>query len=142
MSRRGERFGRWIVAVVLFVGLGCGGQKTYPVRGKVVYPDGTPLPGGLISFEPLDPNAGHIGARGIIQEDGTFRLGTFQDQDGAVEGEHRVLVLPPAMSEEDVAKGAKPWIDRKYRSYDTSGLKFHVKREANDFTITVTKPAS
>src|SRR5947209_5023568 len=74
--------------VVVVAGLvccaGCG-SNTYPVEGKVVWADGSPiteLAGGMVQFESekLTPN---VSARGTIQPDGTFRIGTHNPDDGA-----------------------------------------------------------
>src|SRR5213592_1553362 len=90
------RSGRWALGGLwlLTVCVGCGGQPKYPVEGKVVFKDGTPLPGGMVVFSPVDP-AGRSGARGYIQADGTFQLSMDQTNDGTLEGRYRVLVVPP-----------------------------------------------
>jgi hypothetical protein len=124
---------------------GCSsGPKTYPVEGTVVFKDGTPFPGGLVEFEPVtaDPKL-RVNARGAVQPDGTFRLTTFKEGDGAVEGQHRAVVLPPAPPNlvEDRTKPPPPLIlDRRFMSYDTSGLQFTVTQGLNRFTIEVEKP--
>ncbi|HXG09456.1 MAG TPA: hypothetical protein VNK04_06675 [Gemmataceae bacterium] len=138
----------WIGALCLvgLLGTGCGGgPKTYPVKGKVVYPDGTPLTGGIVEFEALASEVGQVNARGTIREDGTFEVstlfpGTDKERDGAVAGEHRVLVIPPLLTDEAMAKGAKPAVDPRYRRYETSGLKVKVNPDVNEITLTVKKP--
>src|SRR5687767_10062189 len=82
---------------VLAAGCGTKGLVTYPVEGRVVFADGTPLPGGTIEFESLEGQP-QVNARGSIESDGTFRLVTPPDREGAVAGAHRVLVqaLTPA----------------------------------------------
>jgi hypothetical protein len=82
-----------LAALVLALLGGCGARK-YPVVGKVVFKDGTPLPGGLVVFSPLDPG-NHVGARGYIQPDGTFELSSEKAGDGSLEGRYQVLVRPP-----------------------------------------------
>jgi hypothetical protein len=92
----------WVLlpaALVLPAG-GCGGRsanpppQTYSVTGQIVY-HGKLLTGGEVEFQSTkEPRT----ARGIIQPDGTFRLRTFAGNDlvdGAVEGPHRVTVMPP-----------------------------------------------
>src|SRR5262245_13341051 len=93
--------GRWLWAAAAVLALasapGCGGNRTYPVQGRVVFKDGAdirPLVGGLVVFEPLDPG-GKDSARGEILPDGTFRLGTYKEADGAPPGRYRALVTPP-----------------------------------------------
>src|SRR5688500_5484453 len=80
--------------------VGCG-SKTYPVNGKLVWPDGSPvteLTGGTVVFEPkARPKAGEpaTGASGDIKEDGGFSLSTFQPDDGAPPGDYYVAVVQP-----------------------------------------------
>ena len=72
---------------------GCGPRSdrppTAPVTGKVTL-DGKPLPSGWVYFDPAD---GRRLAKGQIQPDGSFSLGTFEENDGAVLGRHRVMVV-------------------------------------------------
>ena len=132
-----------MVAAVLLVALGCdkGELPTYPVRGKVTFPDGTPLEGGRVEFEPVD-SAHHVSARGVIASDGTFRLGTFKPGDGALEGEHRAIVMPPLpVGDRDEMKSLPVTIDPRFQRFDSSGLKFTVSKSGdNDFHIQVTRP--
>jgi hypothetical protein len=119
--------------------LGCASPKTYPVRGRVVFPDGTPLPGGLVVFEPA-PGGPPVGTQGAIQPDGTFRLGTYQEGDGAPAGRHRALVVPPWPSSPDERRPARPLIHPRFQSFDTSQLEHEVIRGPNEFQIVVERP--
>lgn len=81
------------IAVVLASITGCGGAasrpKTYPVTGKVTY-KGKAISGATVSFRKKDaPRT----ATGITKEDGTFVLSTFATNDGALEGEHMVVIF-------------------------------------------------
>src|SRR5205085_213820 len=83
------------LCVTSLVVAGCGkSQKTYPVEGSVTYPDGKPLVGGSVEFESQEAETKGLNARGDIGADGSYRLKTGKD-DGAVEGSHRVIVVPP-----------------------------------------------
>src|SRR5215813_7535464 len=86
-----------LVSLVLFGASGCGGPTLFPVSGKVTYKDGKPVTAGFVIFEPLSQK---ISARGEIQADGSFQLGTHRDNDGAMEGDYKVLVAPPPLPEE------------------------------------------
>ena len=70
---------------------GCGraGVTVYPVTGRVTY-KGMAIQRGTVLFSPLDAKLPP--ARGVIEADGSYRLTTFRDGDGAVAGEHRVIV--------------------------------------------------
>ncbi|HEY7154332.1 MAG TPA: hypothetical protein VH575_10280 [Gemmataceae bacterium] len=78
--------------------LGCGPrnnptfEKTVPVRGAVVLPNGRTLTSGLVTFHPKDPTKGE--ARGSIKTDGRFELGTYKINDGAMLGAYTVTVEP------------------------------------------------
>src|SRR5207253_2832886 len=78
---------RSLLLCLLLVLAGCGGSSVYRAGGKVVYPDGTPLPGGVVLCEPAEEvktdGKAPPSVRGYIQPDGTFRLGTYKDDDGA-----------------------------------------------------------
>src|SRR3954464_4903867 len=75
-----------------------------PVHGKVTI-DNQPLFQGKVMFAPVakgnDVNPGKP-AWGNIQSDGTYRLTTYKNDDGAVVGEHWVTIMN---SEEKLPKG-------------------------------------
>ena len=118
--------------------LGCGGAKTYPVEGIVVYKDGTPVTGGIVTFELVGDGPAKECARGEIGPDGTFQLRTFARNDGALAGKHRVIVAPPPA----LGKSASPTesIHPRFANYDTSGLQFTVTSGKNHFRIEVERP--
>ncbi len=122
---------------LLLLGLSGCGQAKYPVTGKVVFKDGTPLPGGLLVFSPVDP-ANHTGARAYIDTDGTFVMSTDSEGDGSLVGKYKALIRGPTQGHgEDDPLSKVPMIDMKYYSFEKSGLEFEVKPGPNDFTITV-----
>lgn len=126
--------------------VGCGsGGTTYPVTGKVTYPDGTPLVNAQVSFEAVDEP---IGAIGSTDANGVYKLTTYSFEDGAIRGKHRVLVLPPPppTPEHDESSGkplvypkTAPVLDPKFSSFETSGLTCTVEGKTT-FDISVTKP--
>jgi hypothetical protein len=68
--------------------------KTYSVTGKVIAPPGKAPAGSVIQFVPKDVK---LTAHGAIEEDGSFALKTLFHEHllpGAIEGVHRVIVLP------------------------------------------------
>jgi hypothetical protein len=109
---------------------------TYQVTGKVVFSDGTPLKGGWIIFE--CPERG-LAARGVIEIDGTYRLGTYEESDGAVAGKQLVAITPALPDGYDPDQGPEPaMIHRRFTHMDTSGLKFEVTPDGtNHIEITV-----
>jgi hypothetical protein len=125
-----------IAFVVLCAAAGCG-ERFYPVRGKVVYEDGSPMPEGFVVAEMKDGDA-VVMMRGEVHPDGTFQLGTLRPGDGARPGKYRVLITPRARTpgEEDLP----PVLDTKFQSFETSGLSVEVQKAPNEFTFKVTKP--
>jgi hypothetical protein len=131
---------RWTaLAFVLAATAGCGSGNTSPVRGKVVFKDGTPLTGGLVVFRPVDQKV-QVTARGDIHPDGTFVLGTYQEADGAIPGKYQAAITPPPRRKVREKAVEGPIIHPRFENYDTSGLEFEVKRGKNDFKIEVEKP--
>ncbi len=89
-------------------------------------------------------NAEHqINARGKINRDGTFTVGTYKDNDGAVEGEHKIVIIQNTGSVlEDQFKvkinhNHGGLVDRAYIDYRTSGLSCTVKPGINQFELVV-----
>ena len=86
-----------LLAMIVAAVVGCGPERreTVPVTGRVMV-GGQSLASGTITFWPDDggpPAGGSIGA------DGTYRLTTYKDGDGAVLGTHKVTVQAEQVSE-------------------------------------------
>lgn len=123
--------------VVLFASLlGCGTQPLYPVSGEILFEDGkraVELAGGSVECDLI---GGRTTARGRIEADGTFRISTYQANDGALPGKYRVLVVPPLPVNFD--KPPPPdLMDRRFRRYATSGLEITVEAKNNEVTLHV-----
>jgi len=80
---------------------------------------------GMVIFEPVGQK---ISSRGEIKPDGSFQLGTYTDNDGAMEGEYKVLIAPPPLPEE--GKRRRSPVPAKYQSLDSTPLTFNVTRDA------------
>lgn len=128
------------VALLGSIAAGCsdGNPATYPVHGSVRFADGKPLTKGTVEFEVMDHEMA-ITATGEISEEGTFQLGTFESDDGAIAGRHRAVVV----ADHQIGTGAERpgllpvLLHPRFRDFDTSGLEFEVKPEDNEFTISV-----
>jgi hypothetical protein len=127
---------RWLAPLLaLVVAAGCGRSGLYPVKGKVVFPDGTPLTAGTVEFGPVEKEA-MLAPRGEIRADGTFRASTYAEGDGAPPGQYRVQVTPP--EQVDPGQPRPLPFDRRFSSFETSGLEYTVKPGKNEFfTITI-----
>jgi hypothetical protein len=102
--------------------------KTYPVVGRVVFKNGEPLTGGAVEFQSLADSS--LTTRAEIQWNGTFSVFTLVNNKkvpGAIEGQHRVSVVPP-MPQNQVIELLEP-----VRPIVT------VEPGDNDFTIEVEK---
>lgn len=108
-------------AALSLLGLaGCGGPgpysgSLYPVKGRVLLADGTPLTGGTVQFI---PTRGGLPASGRIEADGTFSLKS-KSRDGAAPGEYNVRIEPGAerLARKGRATPKLPFAS-KYREYD------------------------
>ena len=110
--------------------------KTYPVQGKVTY-KGEPVPKGTITFQP-DQGQPSVAD---IQPDGTYRLSTFKEGDGAVAGHHRVFVIANTADPTKIPGSSPGWtppkdlVPTKYNKPETSGLKATVSEEQKEYNF-------
>ncbi|MCY2973956.1 MAG: hypothetical protein NTW52_04720 [Planctomycetota bacterium] len=95
-----------VILTLLVVISGCSsGESDYPVAvvtGKVLC-DNKPVANALVYFQPMKPPSaakdsssllGKMGI-GLTAEDGTYKISTYGEADGAVLGMHRIRVLRP-----------------------------------------------
>lgn len=139
MTRSPKASGVWLLPLVLAAPLvaGCGGERVYPVEGKVVYKGGAPatdLEGYTIDFKP-DSEGKTISATGVITKEGTFTLDTYKPGDGAIAGKHRVTISPPAQTDDRPIPPSP--IHAKYGKAATSDLFAEIKAQRNDVTLEV-----
>ncbi len=117
---------QWTSLIVLSTAtLGCGGAshelETAPVSGTVTL-DGVPLTSGFVF---VIPSRGR-GAKGAIQSDGTFVLGTYESADGVQVGTHSLTVSPIPLDEGESDPGGVV-IPEKYSRGSSSQLTIEVK---------------
>lgn len=68
-------------------------KPTFPVNGKVLMPDGKPAEHATVVFHPTDENGPDVvKPRGKVSADGSFKLSTYDGNDGAPAGDYRVTV--------------------------------------------------
>lgn len=148
----------WLASVMACLAIaGCGSKdeapKVAPAGGTVTY-QGKPVTGATVTF--VTEGAPKVGV-GITDAQGKFQIGTFTANDGAIIGEHKVVVAKVAsagaggtMSPDDYMKkmasggssakipgsDAKNELPTKYSSQATTDLKASVKAgDANNFTF-------
>jgi len=154
------RFAGLLAGFGLLTLLGCGADEGIPTRyavsGQVTY-NGAAVPKGTISFFPEDPNSKYSATGTIV--DGSYRLTTHTDGDGAVPGKYKVVIAAvevdtSKLRSEVAAKGGrvdgaippelaakapkKDLIPRKYGSQATSGLEATVEAKPNTIGFTLT----
>lgn len=114
------------VLAMLAIVVGCGDKQatTAAVEGVVTY-KGAPLPAAVVTFLPSQGRP----ATGTTDEQGRFRLTTLAPGDGAVPGEHTVLVSksePAAADPKNPYAPPRSLIPESYGRQDKSNLKASV----------------
>jgi hypothetical protein len=92
---------RWIGTLIFVAAAGCGASgdvEVYPVKGQVTFNGKPMVGGGSIAFYPVGAQEGKA-AGGFINEDGTYELTTYDDGDGSMPGEFRVIVTQVTVKE-------------------------------------------
>jgi len=118
------------------------------LKGTVTFSDdGSPLNCGTIILDD-----GKHNARGNIESDGTFVMGSLKANDGLPPGEYKVCIaaaiklLPCPQNEDDDPDNniypppSEMLIDKKYESFETSGLSIKVDASTKKYNISVDRP--
>ena len=113
-----------------FAGCNDGRIDTYQVQGQFKFDDGTTPMFGNVEFY----NSQHkINARGKINRDGSFTVGTYEDGDGAVSGEHQIVIQQHTGTylaghiKAPIKHDHGELIHADYLDYRTSGLKCTIR---------------
>ena len=133
-----QTFKSLILAALLAVSFtGCG-NGTVPVNGTLVFSDNeqpvTGLDQWVVTMELTEKK---LSANGILQSDGAFRVGMFEEGDGAVPGTYRVVITPPIASLTSDGPIPKPIIDPATRRLRTTPLEITVKPGMGDVLLKV-----
>lgn len=133
------RIYRWCTAGLLVVTVclpGCGRSGLHPVRGRVSFADGAPVPTGRVVVSYGDGKA----SWGTIEPDGSFSLGTLKQSDGMRAGTWRVAIKDAYVEEEkNGERVAVPLVHKRFADHATSGLEFTVP-DKTVWEIVVEKP--
>ncbi len=130
-----------LLAVALIAGIaGCGNEhRTYQVNGTVEFEDGFPVMFGEIEFQ---CEAHPVNARGKISRDGTFSLTTYKNGDGAIAGQHKVVItqmLAPTPVGVEVIHDHGSMVSKRYYSFKTSDLIATVDQSETTIKLIVDK---
>ena len=95
-----------LAALLAFAGGSGGGDRpaTYEVTGQVAY-NGKPLEGASVSFWAENSSRA---AEGTTDTEGKFSLSTFELNDGAIPGAHKVTVTKLTEAQKTAATNAPP----------------------------------
>jgi tetratricopeptide (TPR) repeat protein len=108
---------------------GSGRVRVYPAQGKAEY-EGKPLANATVFLHPVGvKNPVYPRPRAVVQEDGSFALGTYRKDDGAPAGEYKVTVQwfgtrPGSSTPVNL-------LPPKYGGADTSGLTVRIEEGKN-----------
>ena len=70
-----------------------------------------------------------------MQPDGSFKLGTYEDGDGALPGKYKVAIMRPLpVGDEPVPRDI---IDPRFGQLESSGLEVTIEPKHNDVSLTV-----
>lgn len=127
-----------LVAGFMFMPTSCddGRVPVYPVTGRVLFKDGSPVRTGTIE---LRSEVGTT-ANGSIGEDGRFVLGTYAKDDGAAAGFHKAIVRQMVINDGTTqhTKDHGLPVAIFHSRYETSGLRLEVSAEnPNDLRVEV-----
>lgn len=143
-------FDRMLGLLLLVLAIGCGDDgrpPLVPVSGVVTL-DHEPIAGAAVMFMPL---AGGRPAQGVTDAAGKFRLTTFDDNDGALVGNHQVTITKVEVTGMtatadglsgvvDPSQIKETWIiPQKYAQPDSSGLSATVANGMDEVTFSLTK---
>jgi hypothetical protein len=113
------------------VGCNNGKLKTYPLQGEVVFANGKPVRMGTIETKSVQHG---VQATGSISKDGTFQLTTYSENDGAVEGDHRCVLVQFIQAESipNYRPSTLGVVHRRHSSYATSDLAFTISKTSEN----------
>jgi hypothetical protein len=94
------------------------------------------LSGGVVALESTD-EAKPMSGRGTIRDDGSFTIGSANDDDGMPTGKYVVLVTPPALPKPAQRPKGWPPLNEKYGRADRSPLKCDVEGKAVVLNLSV-----
>lgn len=127
-----SRQGKCYLAMLLLLGttLGCSDGVAYPetapIKGVVSYKD-QPLADANVSFIPESGRP----ATGTTNGQGEFELTTFRPGDGAVLGEHRVLIEKSSQTSTDLYAEVKLAVPKVYTQLKSTPLRQVVTKEGD-----------
>ncbi|MBX9789434.1 MAG: hypothetical protein K2Y37_11010 [Pirellulales bacterium] len=105
--------------------------ETYPTEGKIVF-QGKPPVGANLVLHPVGEDAAKLPRpQAVVEKDGTFKLTTYEKQDGAPVGKYKVSIYwyKPTTKNGEVDLG-KNLLPEVYADPAKSGLEVEVTASA------------
>jgi hypothetical protein len=112
--------------------------QVHPARGRLVFEDRS-TPGATIVLDPVgikEPTFPR--PQGIVKDDGSFVLGTYDREDGAPAGDYRVLVTwfaRAAITDADGSPLPKNLLPARYGKFATSDLTIRIVEGDNQIPV-------
>jgi hypothetical protein len=128
-----------LLLVLLAVG-GCGARKEplYPVRGKVIDSTGKPAVGALVIFNRVgDARSDTARPLGRVDGEGTFRLTTYTEGDGAPAGEYPVTILWPTPRKTPFEREGPDQLGGAYADPNNPKVRFTVEKNPDNEVPTI-----
>jgi len=125
----------FLLSILFFCVLGCGNGQV-GLSGKVTFSDDdTPLTVGMVNF-----STSTFLAKGPIQADGTYTLGSISEKDGLPPGQYRVYITGASKAvvpEKGGMPTMVPIIDQKFTTAKGSGIEVDVTATTKKFDFKV-----
>jgi hypothetical protein len=100
-----------------------------PVRGRVVFANGQPLRGGVVTFIPVGGTPdGRYQGWGFVKRDGTYEVVSIGS--GVAPGQYKVTVSPKEEGEVRGSNAAQ--IPRKYRGPETTPIELEIRADGEN----------
>jgi hypothetical protein len=128
--RRKGRLAAILIALAIAAGCGDGRPLRVPVSGQVLI-DGKPLRDAHIRFYPTEGRS----ATAMSDPEGRFALSCYQDNDGVIPGQQKVVVAAFETINANTLKWNAP---KKYSEEGASGLEYKIEKPESDFKIELT----
>lgn len=130
------RLVRGFAVFVVSLGLASCGQKNeriavHPVTGKVTF-NNQPAAGAMVVFHPLDKKDDRAVPRGKVEKDGTFKLSTYDADDGAPSGKYKVTIDWRKSNPLDPNDNGVSLVAAKYTRPDTTPLEVEITPETTE----------
>jgi hypothetical protein len=133
------RLRSWLGFGCLWLLIGCNsGPAVYPVSGTVKFEDGSVPTGEMASvqFIPVQRTEISQTCSGSIQLDGSYKISTFNPEDGALPGEYKVTFII-----HKTYVGRESLVAPEFTDFNTTPLTATVKSGRNKFDFTIKKIA-